>query len=307
MSVISLLSRLLLLRARHLSRGFVLCVALCGFAQRAFAQPASPIPVVAAENFYGDVARQIGGARVIVTSILNNPDQDPHLFEASPSAARAVHQARVVIYNGADYDPWMPRLLNASPAAKRVSIVAASLMGKKAGDNPHLWYDPRTMPVVAQAICNALVAADPAHQKQYTANLAAFLHSLAPLHAKITTLRHRYAGAPVTATEPVFGDMSDAIGLNMRNLPFQRAMMNDTEASASAIGAFERDLKQRRVRVLIYNRQATGALTQRMLKLAQQSRVPTVSVTETQPSNVTFQQWMIAQLDALDRALASSR
>ncbi|MCP3707905.1 metal ABC transporter solute-binding protein [Paraburkholderia sp. CNPSo 3274] len=266
------------------------------------------LPVVAAENFYGDVVKQIGGNYVDVTSILSNPDQDPHLFEASPKTARALQNARVVVYNGADYDPWMTKLLGATGAGKsgnnRTVIVAADLVGKKAGDNPHLWYDPKTMPAVARAVSAALGAADPAHKSVYDANLATFLASLQPVDAKVAALRARYQGQPVTATEPVFGYMSDAIGLDMRNLRFQLATMNDTEASASDIAAFERDLRERRVRVLIYNSQATEALTRRMLALAKQSKVPSVSVTETEPAGVNFQQWMLAQLDSLDKALA---
>ncbi|WP_395066607.1 metal ABC transporter solute-binding protein [Paraburkholderia silvatlantica] len=272
------------------------------------------IAVVAAENFYGDVVKQIGGNYVDVTSILSNPDQDPHLFEASPKTARALQNARVVVYNGADYDPWMSKLLGATGPGKsgtngtngtsRTTIVAADLVGKKAGDNPHLWYDPKTMPAVARAVSAALGAADPAHKSVYDANLATFLASLQPVDARVAALRARYRGQPVTATEPVFGYMSDAIGLDMRNQRFQLATMNDTEASASDIAAFERDLRERRVRVLIYNSQATEALTRRMLALAKQSNVPSVSVTETQPAGVNFQQWMLAQLDSLDKALA---
>jgi zinc/manganese transport system substrate-binding protein len=286
-----------------------------GGAGAAFAAQANAaIPVVAAENFYGDVVKQIGGSHVDVTSILSNPDQDPHLFEASPKTARALQNARVVVYNGADYDPWMTKLLSATnsgknggkPGSTRTTIVAADLVGKKAGDNPHLWYDPKTMPTVARAVSAALGAADPAHKSVYDANLATFLASLQPVDAKVAALRSRYKGQPVTATEPVFGYMSDAIGLDMRNLRFQLAAMNDTEASASDIAAFERDLRERRVRVLIYNSQATEALTRRMLALAQQSKVPSVSVTETQPAGVNFQQWMLTQLDALDKALSAS-
>ena len=265
------------------------------------------ITVVAAENFYGDVVKQIGGNYVNVTSILSNPDQDPHLFEASPKTARALQHARVVVYNGADYDPWMTKLLGATAgqSSQRVTIVAADLVGKKPGDNPHLWYDPQTMPAVARAVGAALDAADPAHKSVYDANLATFLASLKPIDAKVAALRAQYKGLPVTATEPVFGYMSDAIGLDMRNLRFQLAAMNDTEASASDIAAFERDLREHRVRVLIYNSQATEALTRRMLGLAQKSKLPTVSVTETQPAGVNFQQWMLAQLDALGHALAT--
>ncbi|HLX02739.1 MAG TPA: metal ABC transporter solute-binding protein [Trinickia sp.] len=268
----------------------------------AFAQNAK-IPVVAAENFYGDVVHQLGGDHVDVTSILSNPDQDPHLFEASPKTARALQHATFVVYNGADYDPWMQKLLGASKNAKRTVIVAADLVGKKAGDNPHLWYDPATMPAVARAVNAALVAADPAHKADYDANLAKFLDSLKPIDAKVAALRARYTGVPVTATEPVFGYMADAIGLAMRNPKFQLAVMNDTEPSASDIAAFEKDLREKQVRVLIYNSQATEALTKRMLKLAHDSGVPTMSVTETEPAGKDFQKWMVSQLDALSAAL----
>ena len=280
-------------------------VCLPGLVRPALAADA-PIPVVAAENFYGDVVKQIGGSHVAVTSVLSNPDEDPHLFEASPKTARALQDARIVVYNGADYDPWMDKLLGASRGSQRTLIVAAQLVGRKGGDNPHLWYDPRTMPAVARAVGAALAAADPAGKRVYEANLAAFLASLKPLDGKIASLHARFHGLPVTATEPVFGYMSDAVGLAMRNARFQLATMNDTEPSASDIAAFQRDLRERRVRVLIYNSQASDALTRRMLALAKTSKVPAVSVTETQPGGVTFQQWMLSQLDALDHALAAS-
>ncbi|BDC37183.1 metal ABC transporter solute-binding protein [Paraburkholderia terrae] len=289
---------------KFLMRAVASTVFVFAFGQAAHAQD-TKIPVVAAENFYGDVVQQLGGDRVDVTSILSNPDQDPHLFEASPKTARALQHASLVVYNGADYDPWMTKLLNVSKNDKRKTIVAAELIGKKSGDNPHLWYDPSTMPAVARAVSAALASADPAHKAAYDANLAKFLDSLKPIADKVAALRSQYAHVSVTATEPVFGYMSDAIGLDMRNQRFQLAAMNDTEASASDIAAFERDLRERRVRALIYNSQATEALTKRMLKLAQQSHVPTVSVTETQPAGKNYQQWMLAQLDALGNALAA--
>lgn len=274
-------------------------LATCG---TAFAQEAR-LNVVAAENFYGDVAKQVGGDYVEVTSILSNPDQDPHLFEASPKTARALQHAALVVYNGADYDPWMDKLLAASPNAKRTVIAAASLVGAKSGDNPHLWYKPQTMPAVARAVSSALSAADPAHKPQYDANLARFIQSLAPMEARIGQLHKSYAGTPVTATEPVAGYLCDALGLVMRNARFQLSVMNETEPAPSDMVGFEQDLRGRRVRVLIYNAQAVSKLTARMLALAQQAKVPTVSVTETQPVGKTYQQWMSGQIDALARAL----
>lgn len=290
-------------RALPFARLFATAAAALSIAAPTLAQAAT-VNVVAAENFYGDVASQIGGRHVAVTSILSNPDQDPHLFEASPKTARALQHAQVVIYNGANYDPWMSKLLGASKQAKRATIVVADLVGKKAGDNPHLWYDPATMPAAARAIAAELGRADPANKADYDANLQKFVASLKPVDDKVAALRAQYKGVPVTATEPVFGYMSDAIGLEMRNLSFQLATMNDTEASASDIAAFENDLRNRKVKALIYNSQAEEPMTKRMLKIAKDASVPTFSVTETEPAGKNFQQWMLTQLDALSAALA---
>src|SRR5450830_1957074 len=136
------------------------------------------IAVVAAENFYGDIARQIGGDRVAVVSVLNNPDQDPHLFETTPGIVRQIAGAQIVILNGANYDPWMEKLLAAAPRPGRSVITAAQLTANKAGDNPHLWYDPATMPAVAQALAEAFSKADSAHAADYAARLATTLGAL---------------------------------------------------------------------------------------------------------------------------------
>ncbi len=269
----------------------------------AVAQPS----IVAAENFYGDVAGQIGGAGVRVTSILSRPDQDPHLFEASPSTARAVQAAQIVVYNGADYDPWMAKLVAATAVPGRTVLVAADLAHRRAGENPHLWYDPAVMPVVASALADALAAADPAQAAAYRQRLAAFRQSLEPLARKIADMRARHAGVAITATEPVFGYLAAALGLEMRNERFQLAVMNDTEPRASDVAAFEADLRTKRVRALLFNSQATGPVVQRMLRLAKASGVPVVGVTETEPAGMSFQAWMMGQLEALDTALAAAR
>ncbi len=270
----------------------------------AAAAPAQPIKIVAAENFYGDIARQIGGAEVAVTSILTNPDQDPHEFEASPSTARTLADAAIVVYNGADYDPWAGKLLSASPSRSRKIISVAELARKNPGDNPHLWYDPDTVSALARALADALAALDPEHNAGYQSRLATFEKSMSPLAGQIAELRRKYAGTPVTATEPVFGYMADALGLDMRNRRFQLATMNDTEPSAADIAAFEQDLRSRAVRVLIYNSQTSDALTRRMRAIAAQAGVPVVGVTETEPPGKDYQEWMRSQLDAIGPALA---
>ena len=266
---------------------------------------AEPIPVVAAENFYGDIVEQVGGAQVRVTSILSNPDQDPHLFEASASTARRIADARLVVYNGAGYDRWAGRLLSGSAAPARRVIEVAALVHVHAGDNPHIWYDPATMRALARRVAAVLSELDPGHSAQYAQRLAAFENSMQPVMEKISQLRARYAGTPVTATEPVFGYMTDALGLKMRNTAFQISVMNGTEPGASKIAAFEKDLRTRAVRVLIYNSQTAGALSRRMREIAMQAGVPVVGVTETEPPGTRYQEWMLSQLNALDRALAN--
>ncbi len=265
---------------------------------------ADPVALVAAENFYGDVAQQIGGADVAVTSILSNPDQDPHLFEASPSTARDLAGAKIVISNGADYDPWMEKLLAASNAQGREEIVVADLVHKKSGDNPHLWYDPTTMKALAKRLTADLSAADPSHKAAYQKRDEAFVVSLKPLETKIAEMKKKYAGAPVTASEPVFGYMAEALGLKMRNEKFQLAVMNNTEPSVSDVAAFENDLKNHKVKVMLFNAQASEPAVQRLVKLAEDERIPVVGITETEPAGQTYQDWMLSQLDALDKALA---
>ena len=262
------------------------------------------LKLVAAENFYGDVAHQIGGPQVKVVSVLSNPDQDPHLFETSPAVFRQLADAKIVIYNGADYDPWMPRLLKATPRPDRAVIVVADLVRKKVGGNPHLWYDPATMPAAARAIAAALSKVDPAHAADYQARLEIFLASLKPLNNKISAIRKKYSGVPVAASEPVFGYMAATLGLKMRNVKFQLSIMNDTEPTARDVAAFERDLKQHKVQVLFYNKQTSNKIVLHMVDIARAAKVPVVGVTELIPPNTKFQDWMLHELDDTEKALA---
>ena len=283
-----------------------LAVALLASVGPAFAA-SSPVTIVAAENFYGDLAKQIAGPHATVVSILSNPDQDPHLFEADAVTAKALSNARVVIANGADYDPWIDKLLSASKAESRTEIVAADLVGRKSGDNPHLWYDPATMKAVADKLAEQLGQVDEAHKADYEANAKRFVGSLRPLEAKVAEMKSRYAGQPVTASEPVFGYMAQALGLDMRNEKFQTAVMNNTEPSPADVAAFEDDLKAHKVKVMLYNSQADDQAVKRLVGIARAAHVPVVGVTETEPAGKTYEAWMLGQLTALDKALSSGK
>ncbi len=285
------------------SSGVLVFVCLLAAAPACPAQ--SPLRVVAAESVYGDVARQVGGDDVAVTSILTNPDQDPHLFEVSPSVARAVAAARIVISNGLDYDPWMDRLLDSTRAPGRQSIVVGELAVRKPGDNPHVWYDTDVVLALARRFAELCAEADRAHAADYALGLQRFTEAVLPVQARIASLRVRLAGVQVVATEPVFGAMTASLGMVSRDQRFQRSVMNETEASASDVAALQDDLRSHRARLLIYNRQATDTVADRMRTIALEAGVPVLGVTETEPPGVSYQAWLGSELDGLERALGS--
>jgi len=292
------------MRARHIAQFAALFALFAApFATAQAQTTGGPLNVVAAENFYGSIAAQIGGTNVAVSNIISNPDQDPHAFEATPGQVRQVADAKVVVFNGGHYDEWMEKLLKAAPRKDRIAINAAKVINAKHGGNPHLWYAPSTMPAVAKAIAAAFTKADAAHAADYAANLDKTLADLERITQRVGQLRDKHKGKPVTATEPVFGLMAQALGLTMRNEKFQLALMNESEPSARDIAAFENDLKTGKVKALIYNSQVSEKLSERLVKIATDSKVPVVGVTETMPADKSFADWMLGQLDALDKAL----
>jgi zinc/manganese transport system substrate-binding protein len=199
----------------------------------------------------------------------------------------------------------MAKLLAAGRSPNRKVIVVANLVHKKAGDNPHLWYDPPTMPAYARALAAMLGERDPGHKADYQQRLDVFLASLRPMETKIAELRGKFSGTMVTATEPVFGYMATALSFKMRNERFQLAVMNNTEPRVSDVAAFENDLRKHTVRLLFYNSQATDTAAQRLVKIAQEAKIPVVGVTETEPAGKTYQDWMVGQLDAVAQALST--
>ena len=266
----------------------------------------TPLTVVAAENFYGDVARQLSAPDTKIIDVLSNPDADPHLYEASPSVARGVASANLVIYNGLNYDPWMMRLLATSNgSSRRYVIVAAALAPRRSADaNPHLWYDPATMPRVARAVTRSMQSLDPDDASGYARRLESFLATLQEVDARIAQLKARFAGQPIAATEPICEYLTTALGLEVHGQHFQLATMNNTEPSARATAELEDALRQKQVRALIYNRQASNTAVERLIRIARESDIPVIAVTETEPPGLNYQQWMLSELEAIDRALS---
>jgi zinc/manganese transport system substrate-binding protein len=263
------------------------------------------LPVVAAENVYGDIARQIGGVHVHVTSILSDPNADPHLFEPGSSNGLAVATARVVIQNGLGYDDFMTQLEHAAPNGKRSVLTIADVLGVHGHDaNPHLWYDVPALGTIAGAIAKQLGHADPAHAAAYRAGLARFTASLAPLDREVARIRAEHARATVAYTEPVPGYLVEAAGLvNLAPASFTRAIEDGSEPTPQAVAAMNALIAGRHVRVLLYNSQTVSPVTSRVRTAAERAHIPVVGVTETLPPDRTFQQWQLAQARQLARVL----
>lgn len=266
----------------------------------------SQLPVLGTENFYADLLTQIGGSYVRATSLLNDPNADPHAFETSPQDAALVADARLVIVNGIGYDDFMQQLLGAAPDPARVVINVQQLLGVGDDVNVHIWYDPGTMPKVAQAVTTALSQLDPANAAGFATNEQAYLTSLRPLTDEIALLKGRYSGAPVAFTEPVAGYVAAAVGLQILTPEgFQKAIEEGTDPAPADVAAEQDLLTGRQVKVLIYNSQVTSPITQHIQDLAVQNGIPVVGVAETMPSAYAhYVDWQLAQLQALQAALA---
>ena len=270
------------------------------------AAQADGLKIVAAENFYGGVAKQIAGDGAVVTSILTNPNQDPHEFTTNASTAKSVADADIVIYSGISYDPWIEKLLGTNGKPNRVAINVAELIGAKDGDNPHIWYDPRTMPALGAKLVEVLSKLDPAQASVYQKRLDDFNASMKPELNKIAQIKASAAGLEVTATEPVFGYMAQALGFKMLNYDFQVNIMNDAEPSAGQTAAFEKSLTAKTAKILFYNSQVTDPTTDRIQKIAKKAGVPIVGVTETQPPDQSsYVGWMLHELDGVQAALGA--
>ena len=285
-------------------------VALAGTACGTGGVGATPgvLNVVAGENFWGSLAVQLGGAKVSVQSVVTDPNADPHEYESSTADARAFAEADLVILNGAGYDDWGQKLLDANSSSHRSVLNIAQLLGRKPGDNPHFWYNSGYVLTVADKITAEYKAIDSADSSYFDQQRSAFTAALKPYADRIAEIKSKYAGTPIGSTESIFVYMAGALGLNLISPPdFMNAVAEGTDPPASAVATFHDQVAGKMIKVLVYNIQASSALTTNLKQLAQQQHIPSVGVTETlQPVGATFQAWQTAQLTTLEAALASA-
>lgn len=266
------------------------------------------ISAVAAENEYASVIQQVGGKYVQVTAIMNNPNTDPHTFEASPAVAREIASASLVVVNGVGYDTWATDINNAVPSDGRKVIDVQQLLDlPDSTPNPHLWYNPATMPAVAAQIASDLSAIQPAHAAYFKANAAAFTASLASWTQAIAKFKAAHPNTPVATTEPVADYMLQAAGAdNLTPWAFQADIMNGTDPSPQNVATVRNLFTQHKVKVFLYNQQVTDTLTDSFISLAHANGIPVVGVYETMPTpGYNYQSWMTAEVSALDKAVTA--
>ncbi|MEO8954833.1 MAG: metal ABC transporter solute-binding protein, Zn/Mn family [Ktedonobacteraceae bacterium] len=264
----------------------------------------SVINVVAAENFYGDIVKQLGGSRVSVTSILSDPSVDPHQYESSVQTGIAVSKAQLVIENAGGYDSWMDRLIAASPNSNRIVLKGYNTAPTLLSENEHVWYSVDNVAAIAQAITNDLKKLDSADATTFDHNLNAFQQSLTPIRQKMSEIKAKYNGTPVGLTETIYLYQTGPLGLNVLTpFVFQKAMAEGNDPPVASVITAENQINQHQIKVLIYNEQTVTPSTTKLEHDAQQQHIPIVPVTETMPSTKTYQTWMLDQLNTLEQAL----
>lgn len=289
-----------------------LTLAACGTGnanQGGAAHNGGVIEVVAAENFWGSIAAQVGGPHVHVTSIIVDPNADPHDYDPTAIDSRNVADAQYVIINGVGYDPWADKLLSANPASGRKVLNVGDFNGKHEGDNPHMWYNPDYITAVSNKMRDDFKALDPADAAAFDQSAQAFATTaLKDYHDTIAAIKAKYSGVPVGATESIFSYMAPALGLNLITpYSYLKAVSEGEDISAADEATVEQQINQKQIKVLIYNSQNTPNNVQTLMNKAKANHIPLATITETlTPANVSFQVWQTDQLKGLQTALAQA-
>ena len=295
-------------RSKGTALFFIIAILLfCSLAACTTANPNSSastgIAVVATENFYGDIFKQLGGTHISVTSILSDPNADPHEYESNVQDALAINKASIVMENGAGYDSWMDKLLSASPNNNRVVLNASDIADHKLTDNPHVWYGIDNISTIAKAMTAALKKQDSADAAAFDNNLQTFLQSLVPIQQKMSEIKARYTGTPVGLTEDIYLYQAIPLGLNVLTpFEFQKAIAEGNDPPADTVVTTNSQINQHQIKILIYNEQTVTPITTNLQNAAKQQHIPIVPVTETMPQGKTYQQWMLDQLNVLEQA-----
>jgi len=268
------------------------------------------IAVVAAENFWGSIAAQLGGSAVTETAIITNPQTDPHSYEPTAANARIIAGAQLFIQNGIGYDTsWAPGLVAANPNAGRTVLTVGNVLGLKDGDNPHQWYSHTSVYAVIDAITAAYQKIDPAEASYFAQRKAAFEDTtLAEYNRLETEIKGKYAGTPIGASESIVSPLATTLGLDMLTpYSFLKDISEGTDPTTADKAEIDQQIRNKQIKVYVYNSQNSTPDIQAQVALARQEGIPVTTVTETlSPAGDSFQQWMVSELQGLEKTLAEA-
>lgn len=262
--------------------------------------------VVAAENFWGSIAAQLGGEKVEVASLISNPGADPHDYEPTVVDARSAATAEMVVFNGVGYDPWVQRLLRANPNPKRVEVEAGKVADVPVGGNPHLWYSPTIVRAMARQIVKEYKTLDPANAAYYERRAQDFeKRALAKYDQLVSAIASNYAGTPIGASESIISPLAEDLHLKVLTPKgYLDAISQGIEPSAADKSAVDAQIGAKQIKVFVYNRQNSSPDVMTLVEAAKAAGIPVVTITETpEPADVAFQDWQAAQLQSLADAL----
>ncbi|WP_052471567.1 metal ABC transporter solute-binding protein, Zn/Mn family [Apilactobacillus kunkeei] len=266
-------------------------VVLAGCSSTKANDPKKSINVTSSVNFYGEVAKNVLGKYGKVTSIINNPNIDPHDFNPSSSDAKNVYKANLVIYNGLGYDSWAQKLASSNNDVDSINV--GSLMGKKTGDNPHIWYNVATMEKLANTLADKFAKLQPKHKKQFEANAKAYIAKLKVLNTQLDDIKKNKMSKPVAVSEPVFDYSLANMGYKVSDTSFEEATEKDNDPSPKSIRSLQEDIKNHKLSFFVVNKQVNSKTVNNLVKLAKENNLPIVYVTETKPSNEpNYISWM---------------
>ena len=263
--------------------------------------------MVAAENVWGSIATQLGGAHADVVSIITNPDTDPHDYEPTAADGRTVAEAQEVIENGVGYDPWAAKLVAAAQVDGQQVLDVGHVLGLAAGANPHRWYFPGDVERVVDRITADYQRLDPADAAYFTRQRQQFeTVGLSRYHQLLAQIRSAYAGTPVGASESIFVGLAQATGLDLVTPPgYLRAISEGTDPTAADRSTVDAQIGGRRIRVWVLNSQNATPDIQTLTRQARAEHLAVTAITETlSPANRSFQDWQSDQLESLRAALA---
>ncbi|MQS75980.1 metal ABC transporter solute-binding protein [Companilactobacillus halodurans] len=277
---------------------------LSGCSNKKVSSSSQKLNIITTTDFYGEAAKKVVGNKGTVTSLINNPAIDPHDYEPTTDTAKKVSKADITVANGLGYDSWMNKLNKKSDDS--FIKIGEDVMHKKTGDNPHIWYNPQTMPKYTRLLAKKLAKKDPKNKQYYEKNAQKYINSLKPVQNELTKLKQLSEKLPnknVYVSEPVFDYSISALGFKVTNKSFEKAVENGTDPTPSEIKKMHQGIKDKKIAFFVLNSQTDSKLVNNLVKMAKKNNIPVLKVTETLPKDKTYQEWMLSQYQQLSKIL----